>query len=231
MKQRMVGTVMTGDVVSVTPEVPFKRVAEQLAEHRVSGMPVVDDDEKVLGVVSEQDLMARQAKSGRRHHWPPTRVARRETALAGAMTAGELMTAPAITVRAVDSVARAARVMADRQVKRLPVLDEEDRLVGIVSRRDVLGVFLRPDAEIRQTVTDEVLIRSLWLPRDAVRVTVEDGVVTLDGVVERESEIPIALSLTGRMEGVVGVVDRLTAARDDSRLGTGIPEPHGVADH
>ncbi|WP_059006464.1 CBS domain-containing protein [Streptomyces specialis] len=225
MKQRMVGTVMTGDVVSVTPEVPFKRVAELLAEHRVSGMPVVDDDEKVLGIVSEQDLMARQAQGGRRPHWSPTRAARRETALAGAMTAGELMTAPAVTVRAVDSVARAARVMADRHVKRLPVLDEEGRLGGIVSRRDVLGVFLRPDAEIRETVIDEVLIRSLWLPRDAVRVTVEDGVVTLDGVVERESEIPIALGLTGRMEGVVGVVDRLTAARD------GGPEPHDAADH
>ncbi|MDT0309783.1 CBS domain-containing protein [Streptomyces sp. DSM 44917] len=246
MKQRMVGTVMTGDVVRAAPGTPLKDIAGLLAEHRISGLPVVDDDERVLGVVSEADLMARQAWRGerrghRRLFRARGRAARgrggRDPGAAGqaaggppAWTAAELMSAPAITVRATDPLAKAARTMADHRVKRLPVLDEEDRLVGIVSRRDVVGVFLRPDAEIRAEIEDRVLVRSLWLPAGAVEVTVTDGVVTLDGAVERLSEIAIAVRLTAQTDGVVDVVERLAYSRDDTPLSPGEAWPGGTAD-
>ncbi|PJE95119.1 hypothetical protein CUT44_26135 [Streptomyces carminius] len=232
MKHRVVGAVMTADVVTATPGTPFKRITELLARHGISGLPVVDDDDKVLGVVSESDLLNHQAHqdpgAGRR---PLSRTARHRADAAEARTAGELMTAPAVTVQALDSVPRAARTMVEHRVQRLPVLDEEDRLVGIVTRRDLLGVFLRPDAEIRAEVIDDVLVRALWIPPDTVTVTVTDGVVTLTGRVERSTDIPIALRMAGRVEGVVAVVDRLTARLDDTRLRPEEPALlHGIGD-
>ena len=125
-------------------------------------------------------------------------------AKAHARTAGRLMTEPPVTVHADDTIVEAARTMAQHQVERLPVLDEEDRLVGIVTRRDLLQVFLRPDEEIRNEVIDEVLVRALWLPPRSIDVSVVEGVVTLSGHMERKSETEIALSMTRRIDGVVG---------------------------
>jgi CBS domain-containing protein len=233
MKHEAVGAVMTTDVVKVRPATPFKQIARLLARHGVSGLPVVDDDDKVLGVVSETDLLthqARQGAEGSAHRAPLTRAARRGAASGRPLTAGELMTAPAVTVHALDPVARAARTMVRHGVQRLPVLDEEERLVGIVTRRDLLGVFLRPDAAIRAQVVDEVLIRSLWLSPDTVEVTVADGVVTLTGRVERRSEIPVATAVIRRLDGVVDVVSHLTYRLDDSRLRPEEPALHGIAD-
>lgn len=236
MKHQKIGNVMTGDVVRVVGTTPFKEVAELLAKHRISGLPVVDDDEKVLGVISETDLMFRQAErsdaNGRRRfrltHLTP--AARRAAAKARARTAGQLMSTPPVTVRADDSIARAARTMAQRRVERLPVLDEEDRLVGIVTRRDLLQVFLRPDEDIREEVIDEILVRTMWLGRQAIGVTVVDGVVTLDGRMERESEVTITVQMTKQIDGVVAVVDHLTYRFDDSQLRPAEPAMHGVAD-
>ncbi|MCC5033463.1 CBS domain-containing protein [Streptomyces sp. WAC 00631] len=222
MKQRKVGSVMTDDVVRVVRTTPFKDIAALLDEHRISGVPVVDDDEKVIGVISETDLMARQTEQTdpgeRRHRFRLTPAAHRTAAKARARTAGELMSSPAVTVRAESSIAEAARILAKYRVERLPVIDEEDRLVGIVTRRDLLQVFLRPDEEIRAEVIDEVLVRTLWLVPQAVKVTVTDGVVTLEGELERSSEVPVAVRMTGQIDGVVSVVDRLTSRYDDSRL-------------
>ena len=120
--------------------------------------------------------------------------------------------------------------MAARRVERLPVLDEEGRLVGIVTRRDLLQVFLRPDAQIREEVIQEVVVRSLWLAPQAVGVRVEDGVVTLEGRVERESEVQIAEHMTAQIDGVVTVVNRLTARFDDRNLQPTSTTVHGVAD-
>lgn len=170
MKHDKVGSVMTTEVVRAEYGTPFKEVARLLADHRISGLPVIDEDEKVVGVLSETDLMARQAQTPDPYA-PKRRVrlaglrrgARKQAMKARARTAGQLMTEPPVTVHADDSIVEAARTMARRRVERLPVLDEEDRLVGIVTRRDLLQVFLRPDREIRQVVIDEVLVRSLWL--------------------------------------------------------------------
>lgn len=232
MKHRKVGNVMTSDVVRVEEAASFKQVAGLLARHRISGLPVVDDDEKVVGVISESDLMARQAQGGRtapRHLRPLSPASRRTAAKAQALTAGQLMSAPPVTVHAHDSIAFSARTMAEHKVERLPVLDEEDRLVGIVTRRDLLQVFLRPDTDIREEVVQEVIVNTLWLTPAAVEVKVEDGVVTLEGELERESEVSIAGSATARIDGVVAVDNLLTGRLADARLRAGSPSPRGVA--
>jgi CBS domain-containing protein len=151
-------------------------------------------------------------------------------AKAKARTAGQLMSEPPITVHADNTIVEAARTMAKNRVERLPVLDEEGRLVGIVTRRDLLQVFLRPDAEIRKEVIDEVLVRALWLAPRSVDVSVTDGVVTLTGQMERKSETEIAVAMTVRADGVVAVVDKLTYRLDDARIEPDEQALHGVAD-
>ncbi|MCX5554698.1 CBS domain-containing protein [Streptomyces sp. NBC_00038] len=237
MKHSKIGSVMTTDVVRAAYGTPFKEVARLLADHRISGLPVVDDDEKVIGVISETDLMVRQAEASDPHEPKRrfrladlTRGAKRQAAKARARTAGQLMTDPPVTVHADNTIAEAARTMAQRRVERLPVVGEGDRLVGIVTRRDLLQVFLRPDREIRAEVIQEVLVRALWLAPRSVDVSVIEGVVTLDGHMERKSETEIGVSMTRQVDGVVAVVDKLTYHLDDSRLQPGEQDLHGVAD-
>src|SRR5439155_23645584 len=124
----------------------------------------------------------------------------------------------------------AARTMAQHHIERLPVLDEEQRLVGIVTRRDLLQVFLRPDADIRTEVVEEVLVRALWLPPRSIDVQVVEGVVTLAGHMERKSETEIAVSMTGQIDGVVAVVDKLTYRLDDAKIQPQEQALHGAAD-
>ncbi|MFF5041266.1 CBS domain-containing protein [Streptomyces nigra] len=237
MRNQKVGSVMTTEVVRAEFGTPFKAVAGLLSEHRVSGLPVVDDDQHVIGVVSETDLMLHQAATPLVYDPPPrfrlarlTPRARRRTAKARARTAGRLMTAPAVSVHAEDTVVEAARTMVEHRVNRLPVLDEDDRLVGIVTRHDLLQTFLRSDAEIRDEVIREVLERGLWLVNGNVDVTVTEGVVTLEGQMERKSETEIAVAMTRRTDGVVDVVDRLTHRFDDSEFRDDTHVPGGVAD-
>jgi len=217
MRHDKVGSVMTSDVVHALPDTPFKQVARLLADHAISGLPVLDGDDKVLGVVSETDLIARQAAVPPGAPGRLTRAGRRRAARAKGRTAGQLMSWPPVTVHAEDTIAEAARTMAERCVERLPVLDVEDRLVGIVTRGDLLRVFLRPDADIRAEVIDEVLVRGLLLPPYSVDVLVADGVVTLAGQLELRSDIETAVSMTRRVDGVVDVLDRLTHRLDDTR--------------
>ncbi|NEA60771.1 CBS domain-containing protein [Streptomyces sp. SID13666] len=233
MKHNRITDVMTANVVKAVYGTPFKVVAERLSRHGISGLPVVDDDEKVIGVISETDLMMRQVPSvaDNASRWGRLyRTHRQEQIKARARTAGQLMSQPAVTVHAEDSIAEAARTMMEHKVERLPVVDEQDRLIGIVTRRDLLQVFLRPDSDIRRDVVDEVLVRTLWVVPQTIAVTVYGGVVTLEGELERRSEVDIALRLTPLIDGVVAVVDKLTYRLDDSHLKVGEPELHGVAD-
>ncbi|MFI6931575.1 CBS domain-containing protein [Streptomyces sp. NPDC050287] len=237
MKHNKIGSVMTTDVVRTEYGTPFKEVARLLADHRISGLPVVDEDEHVIGVISETDLMMHQAQApdpyepNRRFRFTAlTPGAKRRAAKGKARTAGQLMSEPPVTVHADDSIVEAARVMAGRHVERLPVLDEEERLVGIVTRRDLLQVFLRPDAEIRREVIEEVLVRGLLLAPRSVDVLVTEGVVTLHGDMEHRSETEIAVSMARRIDGVVDVVDQLTYRLDDARLQPDEQALHGVAD-
>ncbi|MFF2363130.1 CBS domain-containing protein [Streptomyces sp. NPDC058122] len=240
----IVGQVMTSEVVEAHPRMSFKDVARLLDRYGISGLPVVDDDDKVVGVISETDLLRLQAvRSGGgpdRRRLPPSprralpwrhrpgRAARRVTAGVGgvrATTVEQLMSTPAITVHPEQRVADAARVMERHRVERLPVVDEEDRLIGIATRRDLLRVFLRTDEEIRREVADDVLGRALSLPPHAVSVSVGDGVVTLEGRLEHRSEIPEAIRLTWRVDGVVGVMNGLVFRVDDTRPAGTVPRP------
>ncbi|MFI5763434.1 CBS domain-containing protein [Streptomyces sp. NPDC051563] len=202
MKHTQVGEVMTADVVSVDRSTTFREIAKLLADYDITGLPVVDEDDRVVGVVSESDLLAHKA-----------------------LTAADIMTAPAVTIHAQEGVSEAGQLMTRLALQRLPVTDAEERLVGIVTRRDLLRVFLRPDAEIRRHVSEDVLSESVGAPIGAVDIHVLDGVVTLAGRLERQSQIPLALRLTARLDGVVAVVDELTARTDDSRL---IPPERGA---
>ncbi|MFI0786277.1 CBS domain-containing protein [Streptomyces lydicus] len=194
MKHRRVGSVMSGEVVSARRTTPADDMARWLAEYDISGLPVVDAEDRVIGIVSTTDLTQ----------------ARRASATDGALTAGAVMSAPARTVRADDSVVRAARLMCTSGVERLPVVDEEARLVGMVTRRDVLRIFARPDAEIREEVIDDIAVRALWLSPHSLDVAVQDGVVTLSGHLESSGAAAIVVRMTRQIDGVTGVVDRLT---------------------
>jgi CBS-domain-containing membrane protein len=136
------------------------------------------------------------------------------------------MSRPAVTVCADATVTEAARLMTEHRVKRLPVVDEAGALVGIVTRRDLLQVFLRTDDEIQRDVQQEVFVNTLWLAPYAVEAAVRNGVVTLTGQLERRSEIPIAVGGTRRLDGVVDVVDHLSYRIDDKP-----PQPTGLAVH
>ncbi|MGW2991356.1 CBS domain-containing protein [Streptomyces sp. NPDC001193] len=126
------------------------------------------------------------------------------------------MSAPAITVRAEETVAAAARLMTRRGIERLPVVDVEDRLVGIVTRRDLLRMFLRPDSEIRRRINDEILAEAIGVPAGDVEVHVVDGVVALDGHVELRSQLTALLGLVEQLEGVVTVASHVTVRIDDT---------------
>ncbi|MFC7846499.1 CBS domain-containing protein [Streptomyces sp. NPDC057382] len=214
MAAHIVGEVMTRDVVPARPTTPFKEVVRLLDRHRISGLPVVDADDKVLGVLSGSDLVRTQAH-------------REGTAPPPAVTAGDVMSSPAITVHPEQSVPDAARVMERHGVERLPVVDEADRLIGIATRRDLLRVFLREDDDLARQVTEEIVVAMLRLPSEAVRVCVRDGVVTLDGCVELRSQVPVLVRAAWRLDGVVGVVNCLGFRVDDCAprppAGTGTP--------
>lgn len=206
----VVRDVMSAHPVSVRKTASYKEIAAQLRELGVSGFPVVDDDGKVIGVVSEADMLVKEALAGG-YHGVRDRVAATvhpsERHKAGGVTAGDLMTSPAVTVGPDDTVEHAARLMYARGLKRLPVVDASGRLAGIVSRTDVLAVFDRPDEEIRLEIIGQVippLSEPSWY---AVRV--HDGVVILEGTPESVSIGHDVLRRVRQVQGVVAVRDRM----------------------
>jgi len=217
---RRVRDVMTQEVVTVNEHASFKDVAMLIAERRVSAVPVLDREGRVLGIVSEADLVLKEEYP----EGPPERRLfqgrRRRIAQAKAAgdTAAELMTAPAVTIGPDASVAEAARLLHRHGIKRLPVVDPAGPLLGIVSRADLLKVFLRSDPDIAREIRQQVLMRAMWMNPDTVAIDVRDGVVTLTGQLERRSLIPITVSLVRGLDGVVDVVDRLTFELDDTPI-------------
>jgi CBS domain-containing protein len=217
--------VMTRQVVTVLPGTAFKQVAAALATHRISAVPVVRADDTVVGVVSASDLLPKEgyrdrSPSRRQPLWEPA-----EDEKAGAETAEGLMTSPAVTVRPGAPLSEAARMMAHRHVKRLPVVDEAGRLIGLVSRGDVLRAFLRPDADLADAVRAELSERLPGLDPQDIDIAVEDGVVTLFGdVVSDARYAEIASRLIQGIEGVVTVHNRL-GARSARRTAPPTPGP------
>ncbi|CAM5654160.1 CBS domain-containing protein [Streptomyces avidinii] len=225
MKHIKVGDLMTDEVVSAVSDTTFKEVAKLLASHDITGLPVLDAEDRVIGVVSESDLVNRQGAAALIE---PDAVEGAGVPEPATFTAGEVMSAPAVTVRADETAAEAARLMSRRGVERLPVVDEEDRLVGIVTRRDLLRLFLRPDSEIRRRVIEDVLTDTMGLSADAVEIHVVDGIVTLEGTLERQSQIPVLTRLAERLDGVVAVAAHLTARVDDRLLTPPERATHGM---
>jgi CBS domain-containing protein len=209
---------MTQDVVTVGEETPFKELVEVMADTKISALPVVDADGRVVGVVSEADLMLKEEFP----EGPPEgqlfegRRRRQARAKAAGTTAVEVMTSPAIIVGPDASIAQAARLLHRHRIKRLPVVDPAGPLLGIVSRADLLKVFVRADAEIAAEVRQQVLRRTVCIDPDTVAVEVRDGVVTLSGELERSSLTRVVVSLVRGLDGVVDVVDRLTYELDDT---------------
>lgn len=210
MTQRRVGDVMTREVVAVREDTPYGVVLDLLVEHRVSAVPVVDSVGHVEGVVSEADLL-RAFGTGR----PRRRLFGRRRTGAPGRTAGDVMTSPAVWAMAAMPVDAAARRMLDAGVKRLPVEDDLGRLVGIVSRGDLLKAHRRADEEILADIENEVVRRFLAEDAAAVTVTVAAGAVTLDGRVDRRSSAEIAERLCRQVPGVVSVTSTLDYKFDD----------------
>ncbi len=208
-----VGDVMTHAVIAVGREAPFKEIVESLQHWRISALPVLAGDGRVIGVVSEADLLARE-QLGDGASTPADRPGGAEADIAEkarAVTAGQLMSVPAITVRADATIAQAARAMARGNVKRLPVVDAEGRLTGVVSRSDLLKVYLRPDADIAQEVRSELIARLLPAGSSVVEIQVEEGVVTLRGTVPDAALVPLLDRLARTVPGVVHVEAHLSA--------------------
>jgi len=210
MQHRTVQDVMTREVVRVTPATGFHEIVALLGEFDITAVPVVDADDRPVGIVSEADLMRTQsAQEDPSALLPPPPAAAEGPGQAGAATAQELMTSPAICITPSASVVAAARLMARHQIKRLPVVDEDGRLAGLVSRRDLLQVFLRDDQSIRADIVEGVLGQVEGVSPAAVGVEVDQGRVTLSGTVERTYLVPVLLRLCRSLDGVVSVTDRI----------------------
>jgi len=209
---------MTRDVISVAPETSLKDVATLLVEHGISGVPVVDRDRTVVGVVSEADILVKErgpeSQHGRLLAWLLEGGPATDDKLA-ATTAGEAMTAPPLTVGSHAQVAQAARLMTDHRVKRLPVLGAKDALVGIVTRSDLVKAFARPDDEIADEINEDVVRHTLWLEGPAPNVRVTQGEVTLSGELDRRSDAELLPRFVARIPGVVSVHSALTWRWDD----------------
>nr|WP_107118502.1 CBS domain-containing protein [Streptomyces cellostaticus] len=207
-----VSEVMTRAVVAVGRRALFKDMVERMEQWKVSALPVLAGDGRVIGVVSEADLLPKEEfrDSDPDRFTQPRRLS--GLAKAGAVTAQELMNAPAVTVHADATLAEAARIMALRHVKRLPVVNAEGLLEGVVSRGDLLKVFLRPDDDLADEIRRDVLDVLFPAPVEPVHIMVREGVATLTGRVRDAASIPPAVRMVQGVEGVVGVDCRLTAA-------------------
>jgi CBS domain-containing protein len=207
--------VMTTNVVAVKRNADFKQIVSVLRRYRVSACPVINDAGRVVGVVSEADLLYKEA-----HGRMPAGLIRLrwklgEESKVNAVTAGRLMTSPAVTIHPDTSVEVAARVMQDRWIKRLPVVSDDGLLIGIVTRSDVLSVYERPDEDILAEILTDVIAGEFGLEASAFDVTVASGIATISGLMGQPGT---ALELVARLRHVEGVV----AVRD--RVSIGAPE-------
>lgn len=203
--------VMATDVITVDKNMPYKQVARLLAENDLSAVPVVSGGGRVLGMVSEADVLRREERTFSRLSAGLPRRTHREREQAEALTAAQLMTAPAITIHPDAPLGAAARLMNAHHVRRLPVVSPSGELIGIVSRRDLMSVFLRPDAEIAAEIADD-LARIPHAEAMRVAVSVADGEVVLSGEMPEAEMIGSAVKLAMDVDGVVAVASRLTVS-------------------
>jgi CBS domain-containing protein len=213
---KQVKDVMTHTVVHVKPSTPFKEIVKLMDAFRASALPVVDEGGHVVGVVSEAELLVKEAYAP--HHEGERALDRwrhrTERLMAEGITAGQIMDTRAVKIEPEADVSEAARLMYEHHIIRIPVVDEGGHVVGMVSWRDLLDLFLRADGEIRRDAVAFVE-KTLCVPPHTVAVAVSDGVVTLTGQLEHVGLKPTVIDHIRSIEGVIAVVDHLTVARDD----------------
>ncbi|NUP31645.1 MAG: CBS domain-containing protein [Streptomycetaceae bacterium] len=232
MGHQLIRSFMTTDVVTIGPDAHFTDIVRILRSARISAVPVVAVDGRILGVVSEADLLRKEAHADDACRAPARRLfgGRGTPDKSRAEVARDLMTSPAVTIRADGTVVDAARLMERRGVKRLPVVDADGRLEGVVSRCDLLRVFLRGDREIHDEIVGDVLRRALWINPATVSVTVDGGRVHLAGSLETRSLVPLVVRLCRAVDGVVGVTHDLRYDYDDTHVRPGSRGPRGITD-
>jgi len=211
--------VMTNEVVTVTPETGLKEAARAMIGAGVSGLPVVDDGGRVVGIITEADFLEAEAeRSWGRERRRLLDVLFGDRRPRNATVVGEAMSREPICIDPDSRVAEAARLMAERRVKRLPVVGPDGRLRGIISRADIVAAFARSDEVIADEIVFDVIRRILMLEPDALEVTVDDGTVVLRGEVPKRSDARMLVELVGRLEGVTTVDDSgLSWTYDDSK--------------
>jgi CBS domain-containing protein len=222
MLHRKIEDVMTRDVTVIGPDAEFNHIVAALDARQISAVPVVDDERRILGIVSEADLVRAQVEQAEDAHLLPRlhRLSNRHTKGEGHI-ARDLMTSPVVTVEPSSTTLRGARLMDRHHVKRLPVTDAGGHLVGIVSRCDLLRTFLRPDSDIRAEVEHDVLHTALWLAPGTIEVDVREGVARLSGNVDNRSLIDIVVRLCRAVDGIESVTHTLTFDFDDSHVRPG----------
>jgi CBS-domain-containing membrane protein len=201
--------VMSTHVIAVRQNASYKDMAAMLHEQRVSAFPVLDDHNKVIGVVSESDLLTKEALEGTVPGMLQSMMAQREHARATAITAAGLMTKPPVTIGPDEPVTQAARLMYSRRLKRLPVISDDGTLIGIVTRADVLSVYSRPDADIQHEIIQDLILGMFACDPARFTVTVADGIVTIEGAPETDLVGRDIIDAARHVEGVVAVRDRL----------------------
>ncbi len=204
--------VMTTEVWTVRSETSLKEAAEILAQRRISGLPVVDAEDHVVGVLSEGDILFKerglQQKRGLLDRWldlPLPDI----TSKLEARTAGEAMSAPAVTIGRKRPLTEAANTMIEEGVNRLPVVDAEGKLLGIISRADLVRAFVRSDDEIAREIEEDVIRRTLWIAPESIEVSVSHGEVRLTGEVETKADAELIPAFVQRVPGVVSVLSKL----------------------
>ncbi len=202
--------VMTTDVVTVDPEASLKDVAALLAEHRVSGLPVVDADGQVVGVISEADILFKEVGEKGPQGVIAWLLEPGGDAKLEARTAGEAMTSPARTIGPKRPVAEAAKRMLEEAVNRFPVVDDDGKLLGIVTRADLVRAFVRSDETIATEIREDVVLKTLWIAPEALDISVEKGVVKLAGHVESKTDAELIEAFARRVPGTVSVESHLS---------------------
>jgi CBS domain-containing protein len=221
--------IMTSPVVTATPDVTVKDLVALMVAHRISGIPIVTHAHELVGIVTEGDLLYKEivpkpvepAPIVQRLPLPGITEAAERARKAEGLRADEVMTTPVLTVTEAATVHEIATLMVRHKINRLPVL-RAGRVVGIVSRADVLKAFRRPDAELIETIRDS-LLHDLWLDASKLTIDVRDGIVYLDGTLDRRSETDLVEKWVAMADGVVGVQSRLSYEVDDRALRPELP--------